>query len=118
MSQYVLIKGCSNYSDEFDCEFFRIELKDKWVKFQAIVEKYFSPFKIWFGTNESVEFQSYQHWCNSFVASEISEHDYNFLKGKFGTEFGTGSNIVSDDILDNLEFPEEIADDYFSEDEM
>jgi hypothetical protein len=115
MKQYVLVQGSADYADEFDCEFFRVEEKEKWEKFQEMVEKYFSPFSIYFGTNEDLEFDSYKDWIRCLVVSDISESEYSFLREKFGALFGTGSCAISDDILDNFELPEEVADSYFTD---
>lgn len=115
--QYLLVKGSADYADEFDCEFFRVVEKERWEKFVAIVEKYFKPFDIYFGTNESLEFKSFEGWKDCFETMEISKEQYHFLDGAlcgcYGN-FGTGDGAISFDVLDQLDIPEEVADDFFA----
>jgi hypothetical protein len=111
MSQKLLVKSCVDYSDEFDCLEFAVMTQsdyDAWVKraTKAIaVEDEF-----YFGTNEALQFSSFDELFSSLIITEITDEEFATLEKLFGPKyewqdfvsFGTGSvfNIGEDELDD------------------
>jgi hypothetical protein len=96
MTTYKLVKYSADWADEFDCKGFGLFKNDEWDKLCRKVEKALEDCSLAetpFGTNESLQFDSYRAWRKCFEETDISEQEYNFLKKNFGDPFGTGSSI-------------------------
>ena len=101
----VLIKYNACWADEFDCEGFAVEYKKVWEdRCKKIEEKFQNngEVEVYFGTNESFIFDSYNDWIRNFNVEDISEEKANILSDIFGNgrdvfDYGTGSHVV--DIL-------------------
>ena len=117
MAKYIIAKYNKCYADEFDCEGFGIYTKKDWEKICKKTEAAFEKcnhVEVSFGTNEGLDFSSYDEWFDSFDITEIEEDEANKLIKIFGESFGTGSNMLDvvvymdgDDIDDGDDEPGE-----------
>ena len=107
MEQMLLIKFDSNYADEFDTEGFIVMSQSEWLKHITHVEKHFEKWnkthepdrwgnrhgiEVYFGTNESMIYETFDCYRRSFKVAELSESDYEVLKRLFGKSYGPIKN--------------------------
>ncbi len=84
----VLIKYHDNYADEFDLQGFAIRDAESWNQHVERMKNAAWPQARWFGTNEGVEFDEFDHYINRFTVKEITEEQANFLIKNFGFCYG------------------------------
>ena len=99
MSDYVLVKASADWADEFYCECFWAGPKKDWKQLLEDYKKGFADrgeVEICFGTNESLEYGSFDDWNRENEVKKISEDEFKFLRRVFGNKsdqsliFGTG----------------------------
>ena len=87
MESILLVTSSNNYADEFDVFGFALVTEDAWASHLSQVEKrvfpddknydnhreWSGPNMVGFGTNESILFESFQEYKNSFRTKEITE---------------------------------------------
>ena len=110
--KYIVAKYSADYADEFDCEGFGVFSKKQWDKLCKDTEKVFESkgsIEVGFGTNEYLEFESYDDWFNTFDIYEVEEAEANLLIKLFGEAWGTGSGIldIKSYMIDTGEYDEE-----------
>ena len=110
MPVVITIDEC--FADEFNCEKFWIFTEDEVKRYNitAIINGEGIPYAedgedkvsnpVWegehyFGTNQSLVFETIEDWQRQFKIRSISQEEYEFLKGLLGEEFGTGPNYFS-----------------------
>lgn len=72
IKEYHVVRFNSNYADEFDVEGIRIF--DDWKEYQETMKKDVSyPHEFYFGTNEQLEFESYEDLMQSMQATRITQ---------------------------------------------
>ncbi len=108
----LLVKASIDYADEFDCKMFGVFTEEKWNEVCENAKKRFAgdsseddsedddsedsgTVEIYFGTNEALEFDSYNQWFKKMKITEISADEAEFLKKHFGKTFGTGSGALT-----------------------
>ncbi len=103
MSNWVLVKECSNYGDEFDMYGFSIWETSKFEEYKNKVkeacDKHFgpeekgqqwdNPIAICFGTNEDMTYYSTEEVMEIFEEVPISEEEYQVLNKFFRKSYGT-----------------------------
>lgn len=91
---HIIVKGEVCYADEFDCEAIFVTTQEKWDSICEKTERDFNgSVEVCFGTNEYMEFASYEDWIQNFKVCPISEATYNELKLIFPRPFGTGAHM-------------------------
>lgn len=89
--KYVLVKFSDNWADEFDVNgFFVSPLKD-WEKTIQTMKSEFEKNgskEYSFGTNESLEYESYDDYAQCITVVELTETEYLTLKKFFPYSFG------------------------------
>lgn len=96
MPKFLLVQGSCDYSDEFDCRFLCYMTSDEWEKDKAAAQLYFEEngtAEVYFGTNEWLEFDSYEDWEDCFTVTEISKSTFKEMKAIIPYAFGTGVGI-------------------------
>lgn len=101
-----LIKFASNYADEFDVSGFQILTGDEWEELKQEALKYFSDdshrdsdygrisFAWYFGTNEELQFDSYEDWLNCIEVIPLDKIQTEVLHELFGYSYGiTGPDL-------------------------
>lgn len=71
-----LIKYNDNYADEFDVEGFLILTDEEWenqLHISKLVFDTLGSVEIYFGTNEFIEYDSFDEWLNTFKVKDISD---------------------------------------------
>lgn len=96
--KYYLLNFTDNYADEFDVYGFKVLTEEEYLKQKESSEKAFELrleaaknskygpndcVEIGFGTNESVEFYSFENYMDSIKVMEINEDEYNVLAKLF-----------------------------------
>lgn len=97
----VLVKYSVNYADEFDCDGLGIFTLDRWDIIVSNTKKAFkdcnTSIELYFGSNESIEFESFKEWYNCFSVTPITQEEYDTLKQlifpEYGITLGTCSRI-------------------------
>lgn len=102
----LLIKFSTNYADEFDIEGFIVWTEEKWEAHKAKVKGFFDDLadtplpdpggrpnsyanrqarsiEVYFGTNESIFYNDYNHYLGCFEVIELSKQGYDSLKELF-----------------------------------
>lgn len=77
--QYVLIKYDDNWANEFDVNGFFATTLEEWEKFINEVSKASYPQEVYFGTNEFIEFETFEDFYNKLTITKISEKEFNIL---------------------------------------
>lgn len=96
----LLIIGRNNWADEIDLAFFIVLDSDEWEELKKNTQKSFKQngsITIYIGTNEEIEFDSYDQWLRQFKVKEISEDEAKFLRTHFEQDwgFGAGHSLIS-----------------------
>lgn len=88
----LLIKFTGNWADEFDVDGFQVMEAQKWLDhLEEVQEKVQFPYEHYFGTNEFIEFESFEEYRSYFHVTNISDGDAEFLKEKFDVgKYGYG----------------------------
>lgn len=93
-NQYYLIKYCDDYADEFEVEGFMIlngKQMDEWESKFEELRKCFNNhcnFEFYFGTNEWVDYSSFEDFNKAFDTQKITKNEAVFLS-KLTNNFGT-----------------------------
>lgn len=92
MTTYKLVKVSFDYADEFQCQEFKMmttEEYDDWIK--DIEERINDgENEFYFGTNEFLEFESFDDFKDGLTVYDLPKEDYNiFSKYFFSSSFGT-----------------------------
>lgn len=90
MSKRFLAVFDSNYADEFDVSGFAIWDEEMVTEFDEAVKQYFkthNELEIWFGTNESLLWESASEVIRSFKFTEISAEEETTLNKLFGKSY-------------------------------
>lgn len=74
--QYILIRYDDNWADEFEVSGFYATTIDEWEKFVHEVSQASYPQEIYFGTNEFVEFETFEDFYNKLTIVHISEDEF------------------------------------------
>lgn len=94
--KFLLIKASICWADEFDCEVFGVFTDKEWKDICKKTKKTFEEngqIEVAFGTNQCLEFSSYEDWLCHFKKTEITGLEAKFLKDNFGNMYGTGSGV-------------------------
>jgi hypothetical protein len=93
----VLVKFYADYADEFDVKGFFITTQKKWDKHLEEVNTFFKdrtePVEVYFGTNECIEYDSFEEYKECFTVTPITKEENEVLNKFFTTynkkvEFG------------------------------
>ncbi len=87
----LLIKFKANYADEFDVYGFEVMTLKEWSGFKEAVKQVFESrdeVEIYFGTNEAIEFTSYDNVMSSFKVTEIDNYEARTFQKHFQGDFG------------------------------
>lgn len=107
MKTHILAKIDLDWADEFSCHAFAAMSKETWEELKLSTERYiekYGPQEIGFGTNETWDDIVYSDWLHSIEVTEITDVDFESLKGLFGKgyqpyndiiQFGTGVNFIT-----------------------
>lgn len=73
---YYFVKFSADYSDEFDVKGCTVTNKtpDKYMEAEKAL---IYPTERWFGTNESIEFNSFEEHCDAYKFIECSKEFYD-----------------------------------------
>jgi len=101
---YYLIKFQSDYADEFDVYGFQIMNEKDYKRFQNTLKEYEKYLNInensleyYFGTNESITWESFDDLIKSITISGISAEKTDFLIEQFGDSWGAS---IPTDLMD------------------
>ena len=112
----ILVKFEDNYADEFDLNGFFITTKPEWEKILVAAKKSFAPLEaenatkkaaidakiaageyayfrpnekeFYFGTNESLFYESFEDWFSSYMVVELTNEVAEFMQATFPYGFG------------------------------
>jgi hypothetical protein len=100
--KYYLVKYEDNYADEFDIQGFRIFTEVELKAFKTLVKTAKYPQEVYFGTNESISYDSF---------TDYTEEEASLLTKLFGydttTEYGFFLNPEEQDEDDDSEEDED-----------
>lgn len=85
-----LLKEKSDYNDEFNIEGFRIIEAESISEVKELItrDKEF-PYRVFFGTNEWINYETDKDILDSIEIIEITEEEFGTFKKLFGSEFIT-----------------------------
>ena len=86
MEKQILIKFDANYADEFDVEGFVVMSASAWEEHKTMAKEFFENgghAEQYFGTNEYVEFDSYEDYMSAIKTTELDETQYEVLETLF-----------------------------------
>lgn len=90
--EFLLIKLDLNYGDEFDTESLWLTTLKEYEEFLDILEEFKNNIteyrEIYFGTNEFIYFDSYEHVLDSLTTTLLTEQEYNILLKHIGKSYG------------------------------
>jgi hypothetical protein len=81
--KYLLIKYDDNWADEFNISGFFVTTSVEWEKYINEVSQASYPQNVYFGTNEFVEFQTFEDFYNRLTIKPISEEEFIILSNLF-----------------------------------
>lgn len=91
----LLVTAQVNWADEFDTVFLKIFTEQEWNHHLEAVMEFFSEnscAEVYFGTNEAIEYDSFEDYLAKFSVEEISDKHAEFIKThiyrKFRSDFG------------------------------
>lgn len=125
-----LVKFEKEWADEFTVETFSVNDKKEFEKLFALAEIYFELFpgqelEVSFGTNESLTFENYKDYRDSFEVIDIKDNEAEVFQKYFYVylpenppEFGTGSGVFEHNmfydeffkLLDAGELPDDVIE--------
>lgn len=85
----VLLNQKIDWADEFDIEGFEIMDEDQWVEYQEALTEAEYPIEQYFGTNEFVEFESFEDLMRSISVKFISENEKEILTRLLDVKYGS-----------------------------
>jgi hypothetical protein len=90
-----LVKYDSNWADEMDIDGFRVFTDKQWEKYQKDFKKLFKEdrgYTYYVGTNEDIEYNSFDEFMSDLKVSEITDEEATVLKKFFDnlTTYGYG----------------------------
>ena len=105
----LLIKLHRNWADEFDVEGMVVMNADQWEAHKAMAKARFEEkdyIELGFGTNESLEFSSYEDYLDAFAVLELTLEEYEvfrkfFLETGYTWEYPKGKTNIR---FDKIEF--------------
>lgn len=86
-----LIKYSSNWADEMDISGFSVKSEERYKKWRnawKLLFKEDGDYTFHIGTNEEVEYNSFEEFISDFKIKEISEEDAIVIKNHFGDTDG------------------------------
>jgi len=83
-----LIKFEKDYADEFDVVGYRVMTNTELKQYLLAAEKASYPKEMYFGTNEAVEFHSFDDFVNSLEIVDMSAEAAQVISDKVGDDFG------------------------------
>ena len=95
----LLIRFNDNWADEMDISGLFILEEAAWIKIQDRVKKIIKLCGVWdcgIGTNENIEYDSFEQWLHSYTVVPITDEDANVLVktlGKVGIKGRTWDDI-------------------------
>jgi hypothetical protein len=109
--KYYLVKYEDNYADEFDIQGFRIFTEVELKAFKTLVKTAKYPQEVYFGTNESISYDSFTDYMSRLDIEEVTEEEASLLTKLFGydttTEYGFFLNPEEQDEDDDSEEDED-----------
>lgn len=85
-NEYVVVRQTYNWADEIDFEGFFIVRTEEWDRLKNVYEhevRY--PATVNLGTNEDLEFESYEEYISTFNKIEyLTADEFSFMKKAFG----------------------------------
>lgn len=89
--KYFLLQQDDNYADEFDISGFILKQgKSKKEVLESLVsEEVEFPCERYFGTNESVEYNSKVDYFDTITVTELTKSEYKLIEKLFGCSYGT-----------------------------
>lgn len=102
---YLLVKFCHDWADEFDVYGFSIHTKEEWEAHKKRVKSIpnLFPQDMYFGTNEYIKFKTVEDYTENYCKIiEITKDEYDVLFKFFGKDYGH-SFFMDDDFLTELE---------------
>lgn len=95
MEEKLLIKFNSDWADEFDVSGFMVISFKDWQNHITNVAKQFlstSEIEVYFGTNESMTYESLLNYINKFTITPINSEEFLVLKKLFGVKLDHNDN--------------------------
>jgi hypothetical protein len=90
--RYYLVTYFDNWSDEFDIEGFVLQTEDELQQMFDAARSVSYPSTLYFGTNEFVEYESFEDWRDHLDIKEITKEVFEEMT-KLGIKgFGTFLN--------------------------
>lgn len=87
---YKLVQVSFDYADEFQCEEFQVMSEEKyeaWIKqIKSLIKE---DDEFYFGTNEYLEFESFEEFNEGLTVYDITEEEYQIFQKYFPHSFGT-----------------------------
>lgn len=93
-TQYVLVKSCFNWSDEFDVEGLWVTTREEFDSTAKEIQTLLADddevgLTTWFDSNQCIEIRSYHQWTSGISVMPISEQEAeSFMKAFGGNCFG------------------------------
>ena len=84
---YILVTLEKDYADEFTVFGFKIFTKRQWKSELKKFESITYPCEFYFGTNEMLEFDSFEDVQREFLVQDISKDEYEVFKKYFASEY-------------------------------
>lgn len=97
----VLVEFSTNWADEIDLSGFKIYDKLEWEELVAKVSLHKSSFQVYFGTNESNEYENGEALLEEYTISHLNDSDAEVIMRLLGGEYG-----MFEDPLEVFEFNE------------
>lgn len=109
LEKILLITSSNNFADEFDVYGFALVTEDIWASHLSQVEMRvfpdnkcydnyrdsYAPNMVEFGTNESILFETFQEYKNSFITKVITKEEADILTRLFGVKVNQDSRYFS-----------------------
>lgn len=96
----MLVKFIDCYADEFDVFGFSTMKKTAWEKYVSRFEKMVNenkisfPLKLFFGTNEYLEYHNLNQYFDVFTVTPISQGEYNILSDLFNSKTKIPKDVI------------------------
>lgn len=86
MHQHLLISIDRDWADEFNVEGFIVMTDSEWEDHKQLAQKLFEEkgsVELYFGTNEFLDYSSYDEYVGAFEVTELSTEQLDVLKSLF-----------------------------------
>jgi len=84
----ILVEFSTNWADEMDLSGFKVYDKAEWEKLVTKVSSHKTSFEVYFGTNESNEYENGKALLEEYTITHISDADAEVIERLLGGEYG------------------------------